>query len=488
VEALGDAVAAVPMAGRRSATDVVSDAVARAEEVTAGVERASDLVAALAKGMTLDPKVLEKEANALLDLLDRADREGRWEDERRLARALVALLALVPRWVALIEVLRRTASAAAAVGDRATEAWAHHEIGSFALVADNLGIARQHLTQALELRNSLADGAGADVTLHNMRMLAPAQPVFSRQTHRLRRSIARHPLISGIAAFAVLATAGGLAGAGRLDWSRSGEVNMKPPEKIMSETDTAPDDPDATTTRGRDTTTQASGTTAPESDTTTQASGTTTPESDTVDPIARMMPPGRFVREVITLSAFARDAGGSGLDAVVFELARPGTDAWQRLGRDTDEPYSLGWDTRMLDDGRYDLRVTALDEAGNQQVSAPAKTLVDNTPPVIYLGFVPNPASGTITVSAKAIDGDGSGVRLVVFELSRHDVDLGWGPWEEVGRATQGWPFEVTIDTTTKRDGPYHLRATAFDRAGYKSVSEPEDITIDQPDPTGGVE
>lgn len=242
-EALAYSLARMPRAERRSAADFVGDAVARAEEVTAGVERANDLVAALAKGLTLDPKALEQQVNALLDMLDRADREGRWEDERRLARAFVALLALVPRWVALIEVLRRAASAAAAVGDPATEAWAHHEIGSFALRADNLSVARQHLTQALELRRSRADQAGADLTLHNMRMLAlAAQPTPAPPAHGLRRRIARHPVIAGLAAVAVLATAGGVAVAGAREWSRD-DPSAPPPEEETPSTDTTPRGP-----------------------------------------------------------------------------------------------------------------------------------------------------------------------------------------------------------------------------------------------------
>jgi hypothetical protein len=144
----------------RAAADSVSTAVAKAEEVTAGVERANDLVTALAKGLTLDPKALERQVNALLDVLDRADREGRYEDELRLARALVALLALVPRWIALVEVLRRAAGAAAAVGDRAGEAWANHELGSFALGAGDAQAATHHLGAALRLRREIGDKIG----------------------------------------------------------------------------------------------------------------------------------------------------------------------------------------------------------------------------------------------------------------------------------------------------------------------------------------
>jgi Bacterial Ig domain/Bacterial Ig-like domain len=474
--AVADAVAGVPVAERPSASRALSDAVARAEEVTAGVERANDLITALAKGLTLDPKVLEKEANALLDLLDRADGEGRWEDERRLARALVTLLALIPRWVALIEVLRRTASAAAAVGDRATQAWAHHEIGTFGLAADDLGIARGHLTQALELRNSLGDTAGANVSFHNLRMFELAEPVSELRTHHWRTSVAHHPLVAGFAALVILATAGGFVGARSREGSRDDASGKGPNPTAISRSETlgttsataAPSDSTKTTQPG---------------DTTTHGSGTTTEEGDRVEPFARLATPSPFVSEVISLSASATDSGGSGLDAVTFEIARSGTDAWQALGRDAQPPYALAWDTQSFADGRYDLRVTAADGAGNEHASAVVQTVVDNNAPTIYLGDVPDSAFGTIKLSAKAVDGDGSGIESVVFELARSDVELGGTAWEEIGTATEVLPFEVEFDTTAKRDGLYTLRAKAFDRAGNIGISKPASFEIQQPEP-----
>jgi hypothetical protein len=475
--AVADAIAGVPVAERPSASRALSDVVARAEEVTAGVERANDLITALAKGLTLDPKVLEKEANALLDLLDRADSEGRWEDERRLARALVALLALIPRWVALIEVLRRTASAAAAVGDRATQAWAHHEIGTFGLAANDLGIAREHLTQALELRNSLGDTAGANVSFHNLRMFELAEPVSELRTHHWRRSIAHHPLIAGFAALVILATAGGFVGTRAREGSRDDASGRGPNPTAISRSETLATTSATTTQPGDSTTTTQPG------DTTTHGSGTTTQEGDRVEPFAWLARPNPFVSGVISLSASAKDAGGSGLDTVTFEIARFGTDAWQALGRDAEPPYALAWETQSFADGRYDLRVTAADGAGNEHASAVVQTSVDNNAPIISLGDVPDSVFGTIKLSAKAVDGEGSGIESVVFELARSDVDLGGTAWEEIGTATEGWPFEVEFDTTAERDGLYTLRAKAVDRAGNIGVSKPASFAIQQPEP-----
>src|SRR3989442_6997491 len=87
--------------------DRVDYALEEAEEVTGKVERAAGLLAAIAEGR-IDPKSVSEELDALLDLVERLDREGRFKDALRLARALSALLALLGRWGALVTT-RRTA-------------------------------------------------------------------------------------------------------------------------------------------------------------------------------------------------------------------------------------------------------------------------------------------------------------------------------------------------------------------------------------------
>jgi Bacterial Ig domain len=187
------------------AAEAVEATATQAEEVAGGIERANDLVTALAKGLTLDPRALEQQVNALLDLIDRADREGRFDDELRLARALVRLLVLVPRWIALVETLRRAASVAAVVGDRATEAWARHELGTFGLGAEDAHAAND-LNEALRLREEIGDEAGSEVTRHNLRLLA-ARPVEPGQDSWLSTRL----LVVGGAALTLLVLAGGLA-------------------------------------------------------------------------------------------------------------------------------------------------------------------------------------------------------------------------------------------------------------------------------------
>jgi hypothetical protein len=153
------------------------DALAAAEEslgeaasVTGRVERSLELFTAVASGR-VDRQLVVKEVDALLGVLERLDREGRYGDVFRLARALTGLLALLMRWVALVQALRMALKAAQALGHRAGEAWAQHELGTLSLGAEDAAAANGDLEQALRLRRELGDEAGAEVTQHNLSVL-----------------------------------------------------------------------------------------------------------------------------------------------------------------------------------------------------------------------------------------------------------------------------------------------------------------------------
>jgi hypothetical protein len=231
-DALADAFERAPALEGETAAAAVETAVARAEEVTGAVERTNDLVTALSKGLTLDPKALEQQVDALLDVADRVDREGRFDDEIRLARSLVALLALIPRWIALVGVLRRAASAAAAIGDRAGESWAHHELGSFALGAEDANAATGHLAEALRLRRELGDETGMDATLHNMQFL-PAVTASSRRNGTGSSLLRRSVLLPVGVVLALLLAAGVAIGA----WQRTDESDGDDAAIITASTD-----------------------------------------------------------------------------------------------------------------------------------------------------------------------------------------------------------------------------------------------------------
>src|SRR5262249_32517604 len=122
--------------------------------------------------------------------------------------------------------------------------------------------------------------------------------------------------------------------------------------------------------------------------------------------------PGR-----VFLSASARDAG-SGVAAVVFERARAGSNAWQKIGEATLPPpsasptswnsYSVPSNSEALKTGLYDLRATASDRAHNTQTSpAVANVEVNNPvlPPVVSASI----ASQEVPASGVTILGDVGG-------------------------------------------------------------------------------
>ena len=152
--------------------------------------------------------------DAILDVAARADRDGRWKDEIRLARSVVTLLALVPRWIALAKTLQRALAAAEALRDGSAAAWAHHEAGTFALGAGDAHAATRHLGEALRLRGALGEEAAAELTRHNLELVATVatdgqlEPV--RRAGRLSR-LGRRGLVGAILAGGVLLLAGGLA-------------------------------------------------------------------------------------------------------------------------------------------------------------------------------------------------------------------------------------------------------------------------------------
>lgn len=148
-------------------------AVEDAASVTGRVERALELFTAVAQGR-VDRQVVLKEVDVLIGALERADREGRYADVIRLSRALAALLALLMRWVALVQALRLALKAAQALADPVNAAWAHHELGTLSLGAEDAAAANHHLESALRLRRQAGDQAGAEVTQHNLVVLRKA--------------------------------------------------------------------------------------------------------------------------------------------------------------------------------------------------------------------------------------------------------------------------------------------------------------------------
>ena len=91
----------------------------------------------------------------------------------RITRSLELPLVLTGRWESWTNALCLAAQSATAAGDKAALAWVRHQDGAKAICEGNFSNARQSLEQALQIREELRDKAGAGVTRHNLKLIAP---------------------------------------------------------------------------------------------------------------------------------------------------------------------------------------------------------------------------------------------------------------------------------------------------------------------------
>ncbi|HHS98137.1 MAG TPA: tetratricopeptide repeat protein, partial [Chloroflexi bacterium] len=133
-------------------------------DLTPWTERAVDHFTSWVEKGRPSPTDVADVAEAVLRTMEWAAADERWSDVLRLGRAMEEPLTLACRWGAWEQVLLRMLEAARELGDRATEAWALHQLGSRALCLGDHRTARDALTKALRLRQSLGDEAGAAAT------------------------------------------------------------------------------------------------------------------------------------------------------------------------------------------------------------------------------------------------------------------------------------------------------------------------------------
>lgn len=149
---------------RRAAIDRAESAEEAAARTADGLELLTDVL----KGVVLEPQRAVKHVDLLLELMQRLDDEGRLADALRVARAVNGALALAMRWAELVRSLRTALHAAEKLGDKPAVGWAHHELGTLHLAADDAAGAGGHLAQARTIRKLLGDKDGLAATEHNL--------------------------------------------------------------------------------------------------------------------------------------------------------------------------------------------------------------------------------------------------------------------------------------------------------------------------------
>ncbi|MBD2434706.1 MULTISPECIES: hypothetical protein [Fischerella] len=117
------------------------------------------------------PQNLLAKIDAIIQILEVAVRASRWQVVLHLAKAVESLLALSKRWGLWEHVLQRGLQASQAERDKASEAWALHQLGTRALCLEENTVAFRYFTRALELRESLSDVTGLALTRQNFNLL-----------------------------------------------------------------------------------------------------------------------------------------------------------------------------------------------------------------------------------------------------------------------------------------------------------------------------
>jgi hypothetical protein len=148
-----------------------------------------------------------------------------------------------------------------------------------------------------------------------------------------------------------------------------------------------------------------------------------------------------------------------------IDVRREGDGDWIPVAVDLPDSVHV-WDTNIVPDGRYRLRVTASDTEGNPlgealetAVTSPVVT-VDNSPPVIA-AFTVVAGAGRAMASGRASDSAGP--------LARIEIAIDGGPWRAV--APEGGladrpdaAFAVALEEIAP--GPHAITLRVVDRAG----------------------
>jgi hypothetical protein len=125
------------------------------------------------QGRWVDFDFVRDELGQLLGLFSWAESQRRWQEVLVLGRALDPFLTLSGLWESWRKILEGIYLAANAIGDKAAQGWALHQIGTSEIGRGDLETARKSLEQALKLRQGLGDFTGAAYTQHNLNFIAP---------------------------------------------------------------------------------------------------------------------------------------------------------------------------------------------------------------------------------------------------------------------------------------------------------------------------
>jgi hypothetical protein len=292
----------------------------------------SQIILYLRDAISTHPKNFELHADELGNVLGAikwAGESNRLEDVIALGRGIDPYLTLHGLWDVWRAALASVLDAAKRGGSRAVEGWALHQLGTREIGAGQIESARSLLNQALQIRKSLGDEAGAAFTQHNLNLLGalPPTPKPKPDSGWGAGVIVAGVIVSGLAVIVGAAIIGAII----LYGLRPPET-VEPPTRIVRLTVTPePDEPTRTPTY---TPTPRRVTAAPAIPTTPPPTvDKTAPDLKivSVTPDDKVISYGSCGPKTLTVRAFASDASGLTVEASYIYLLANGKEASKEL-------------------------------------------------------------------------------------------------------------------------------------------------------------
>lgn len=185
---------------RRTIGELTERSVMTASEATDRVEEAAELLSDALAGRLVD---LER-AGQVLDVLQRLDKDKRYEEWLRYARSIHGVLVLLKRWAELLRLLRTLLRSGDEVHE-AGRAWVQHELGTLHLAAGDQAEAARLLEQARRTRQRVGDADGLAATEQSLGVLCRRQAEAG--------GLGRGRVAAVLAVALLLLVVGGVAGA-----------------------------------------------------------------------------------------------------------------------------------------------------------------------------------------------------------------------------------------------------------------------------------
>ena len=172
----------------------------------------------------------------------------------------------------------------------------------------------------------------------------------------------------------------------------------------------------------------------------------------------------------LLFNASAADEG-TGVAFVEFGYGSGADVTWFNAMRDADGYWSAYLDTRLVQDGSYEVGVRSTDYAGNRlSLTDVVRISVDNTAPTVSLAA---PAAGnyrgSLLLSVSSSD-EQSGVKLVEFGYASPGGNVTWIDGRETVDNSGVW--NVQIDTLLLDDGYYDVSVRSTDWNDNQNVME----------------